>query len=65
MPLIMDILLDGTEHRPTPDTLEIVSHLIYLARHTQAGSERQLRCLDLAAEVISQARHHQVYSSQL
>jgi hypothetical protein len=61
----MDILLDGGEHRPTPDTLEIISHLIYLARHTQAGSDRQLRCLDLAAEMISQARHHQVHSGQL
>jgi hypothetical protein len=61
----MDILLDGGEHRSTPDTLEIISHLIYLARHTQAGSERQRRCLDLAADVISQARHHQVYSGQL
>jgi hypothetical protein len=61
----MDILLDGREDRPTPDTLEIISHLIYLARHTQAGSDRQLRCLDLAAEMISQARHHQVYSGQL
>jgi hypothetical protein len=58
----MDILLDASEDRPTPDTLEIISHLIHLARHTQAGSERQLRCLDLAAEVISQARHHQVFS---
>ena len=61
----MDILLDGSEHRPTPDTLEIVSHLIYLARHAQAGSDRQLRSLDLAAEMISQARHQQVYSGQL
>jgi hypothetical protein len=60
--LIMDILLDDSEQRPSPDTLEIISHLIHLARHTQAGSERQRRCLDLAAEVISQARHHQVYS---
>jgi hypothetical protein len=58
----MDLLLDGSEPRPLPDTLEIISHLIYLARHTQSGSDRQLRCLDLAAEVISQARHHQVYS---
>jgi hypothetical protein len=61
----MDILLDSSEHRPTPDTLEIISHLIYLARHTEAGSDRQLRCLDLAAEVISQARHRQVYSGHL
>jgi len=61
----MDILLDGSEHRPNPDTLEIISHLIYLARHTQAGSDRQVRCLDLAAEMISQARHHQVHSGQL
>ncbi len=61
----MDILLDGSGHCPTPDTLEIISHLIYLARHTQAGSDRQLRCLDLAAEMISQARHQQVYSGQL
>ena len=60
----MDILLDGSKHRPTPDTLEIVSHLIYLARHTQAGSDHQVRCLDLAAEMISQARHHQAYASQ-
>ncbi len=61
--LIMDIL-DSSEHRPTPDTLEIVSHLIYLARHTQAGSEHQRRCLDLAADVISQARHHAAISSK-
>ncbi len=61
----MDILLDASQHHPTSDILEIVSHLIYLARHTESGSDRQLRCLDLAAEVISQARHQQVYSSQL
>ena len=60
----MDILLDGSKHRPTPDTLEIISHLIYLARHTEAGSDRQVRCLDLAAEIISQARHQQVYKTQ-
>jgi hypothetical protein len=56
----MDILLDESEQLPTPDTLEIISHLIYLARHAQAGSDQQLRSLDLASEVISQARHHQV-----
>jgi hypothetical protein len=60
----MDILLDGAEQRPTPDTLEIISHLIYLARNTQAGSDCQVRCLDLAAEMISQARHHQAYAGR-
>jgi len=61
----MAVFSDGGEHQPLPDTLEIVAHLIYLARHTQSGSDRQLRCLDLAAEVISQARHHQIYSGEI
>ncbi len=62
MHLIMAIRVDGGEEgRPLPDTLEIIAHLIYLARHTQSGSDRQLRCLDLAAELVSQARHHDIF----
>jgi hypothetical protein len=34
------------------DKLQVLADLIYLARHSPAGSEMQLRCLDLAAEVI-------------
>ena len=37
------------------DKLQVLADLIYLARHSPAGSEMQLRSLDLAAEVILQA----------
>ncbi|MDX6456796.1 MAG: hypothetical protein QOE55_493 [Acidobacteriaceae bacterium] len=36
------------------EKLEVLADLIYLARHSPAGAELQLRCLDLAAEVILQ-----------
>jgi hypothetical protein len=63
--LIMAIRVGGDEEgRPLPDTLEIIAHLIYLARHTQSGSDRQLRCLDLAAEMVSQARHHNSFAGE-
>jgi hypothetical protein len=32
------------------EKLEVLADLIYLARHSPAGAELQLRCLDLAAE---------------
>ena len=34
------------------EKLEVLADLIYLARHSPAGAELQLRCLYLAAEVI-------------
>ena len=39
------------------DKLEVLADLIYLARHSPAGGELQLRCLDLAAEVILQGAY--------
>ena len=36
------------------EKLEVLADLVYLARHSPAGAELQLRCLDLAAEVLLQ-----------
>lgn len=38
------------------ETLELLANLIYLARYSPLDSERRLRYLDLATEVISRER---------
>lgn len=43
-------------HSGRNDKLEVLADLIYLARHSPAGAELQLRCVVLAAEVILQSK---------
>jgi hypothetical protein len=44
---------DGNGNRSLGDTLEIVVNLIYLARMSETGSEKQKRFLDVAVELLS------------
>ena len=41
-----------------PHSIEMVSNLIYLARHADTHSEQQHRYLDWAATVIEEMRDH-------
>ena len=49
---------EGTTTYPLPHSVEMISNLIYLARHTQTHSEQQHQYLDWAARVIEQMRHN-------
>jgi hypothetical protein len=44
------------------EKLEVLADLIYLAKHSPAGAELQLRCLDLAAEVLLQGEVSSIFS---
>jgi hypothetical protein len=44
---------DGKGDRSLGDTLEIVANLVYLARMSETGSEKQKRILDVAVELLS------------
>jgi hypothetical protein len=62
------IATGGTMASPqirSSDKLEFLAHLTSLARHAPAGSELQLRCLDLAAEVILQAALRETSSLEM
>jgi hypothetical protein len=44
--------------RPLQVSLEIISNLIYLARHAGTNSDQQHQYLDRAAEVLAEIAHH-------
>jgi hypothetical protein len=48
----------GDYSRPLYVGIEMVANLVYLARHSEEGSEQQQLYLDRASDLLFEIRHH-------